>query len=293
MEDSKPPTIVTQEPAAPYNPLKSYYRQPKIYVKLPSKGRFYPKGALDISESGEYAVFAMTAKDELMFKTPDALMSGQSTIEVIKSCIPSITDPWQMPSIDVDAVLIAIRIATYGDKMGISAICPKCSEVNEYDLMLVSYLENLYNFEYQQEINIGPLVIIVKPYNYREVTKAAIKASEQEKIFSIINDVDLSDDEKVAQFGESFLKLTDLTVGLIANAIEKIITPDSEVTDRDFINDFIANAPKETFKEIKDHLDKMATQLEIKSQDVVCAECKHKFTTSITMDKSNFFDVRS
>jgi hypothetical protein len=31
------------------NPLTSFYRQPKIYVKLPSKGEFYPPGSLDVS----------------------------------------------------------------------------------------------------------------------------------------------------------------------------------------------------------------------------------------------------
>ena len=29
------------------NPLTSFYRQPKIYVKLPSKGEFYPPGSLE------------------------------------------------------------------------------------------------------------------------------------------------------------------------------------------------------------------------------------------------------
>jgi hypothetical protein len=76
------------------NPLSSFYRQPKIYVKLPSKGEFYPPGSLDVSANGEYPVYAMTAKDELLFKTPDALLSGQSTVELIKSCIPAITNPW-------------------------------------------------------------------------------------------------------------------------------------------------------------------------------------------------------
>jgi hypothetical protein len=67
------------------NPLANWFRQPKIYVNLPSKGKFYPAGSLDHSSTEEYAVYAMTAKDELMFKTPDAMISGQSTVEVIKS----------------------------------------------------------------------------------------------------------------------------------------------------------------------------------------------------------------
>ena len=36
-----------------YNPLQRFFRQPKIYIRLPSKGNFYPKGAIDIPESGD------------------------------------------------------------------------------------------------------------------------------------------------------------------------------------------------------------------------------------------------
>ena len=94
------------------NPLQKYFRQPKIYLSLPSKGHWYPEGAIEMTENGELPVYAMTAKDELAFKTPDALLNGQSVVDVVKSCLPNIKDPWLMPSIDVDAILIAIRIAT-------------------------------------------------------------------------------------------------------------------------------------------------------------------------------------
>ena len=279
--------------AAPINPLLQYYRQPKIYVKLPSQGRFYPAGALDTSETGDYAVFAMTAKDELMFKTPDALMNGQATVEVIKSCIPAIKNPWQMPSIDLDAVLIAIRVATYGDNMSITARCTKCDEENDYDVNLVAYLESISGFEYQDNINIDPLTIVIKPYSYKEVTKAAIKALEQEKIFDIINNDEMSDEEKIDKFGESFINLTSLTVNIITNSIIKIITPDGEVTDSNMIQGFIDNAPKEVFQKIKDHVEVLREMIELKSHKVVCSECGHEFEVTVTMDQANFFGVKS
>ena len=59
----------------------------------------------------------MTAKDEMAFKTPDAMINGQSTVDVIKSCVPNLLDPWKMVNYDTDAVLLAIRIATYGETM--------------------------------------------------------------------------------------------------------------------------------------------------------------------------------
>ena len=99
------------------NPLASLMRQPKIYVKLPSNGKYWPEGSLNITQNSEYPIYSMTAKDELILKTPDALMNGQAVVDVIQSCMPNVINAWEMPNIDTDAILIAIRLATYGDSM--------------------------------------------------------------------------------------------------------------------------------------------------------------------------------
>lgn len=281
------------EKTSAVNPLANYFRQPKIYLKLPSKGQFYPEGALDRSEIGEYAVYAMTAKDELMFKTPDALLNGQATVEIIKSCIPSIKNPWKMPSVDVDAALVAIRIATYGESMDVRANCPSCNAENEYAFRLTTYLEMLNAFEFQGQVSLGPLTINIRPYDYQEVTKSTIKAIEQRRIFDVINDDNLSDEEKLDKFGTSFVKLTALTVDVIVGCIESIVTPEGTVTDRMMIKEFIDNAPTDVFNTINDHVLEMKNQLDMKAQHVSCNECQHEFDVTITMDQSNFFAVRS
>ena len=106
------------------NPLQKYFRQPKIYLSLPSQGQYYDNNSIDLLENNEYPVYAMTAKDELTMKTPDALLNGAATVEIVKSCIPNIVNPWAMPSIDLDAILIAIRVATYGETMEITTKIP-------------------------------------------------------------------------------------------------------------------------------------------------------------------------
>ena len=271
------------------NPLANYFRQPKIYIKLPSEGRFYQGNSLDISQNGEYAVYAMTAKDELMFKTPDALMNGQATVEVIKSCIPAIRDPWKMPSIDIDAALIAIRIATYGESMEVATNCPSCGHHNDYRLNLVSYVDGYQGFVYKDTIEIGPLVVHIRPYSYQETTKTALKTLEQQKIFQIVNDENLSDEVKLEKFGESFVKLTELTVDVVAGSITKIVAPEGEVTDKKQILEFIQNAPKDVFSKINDHVLAMKNQIELKVNDVECEECHHRFDMPVTMDQTNFF----
>jgi len=117
------------------NPLKQYFRRPAIYLKLPSGGKLYALGVVNIPESGELAVYPMTAIDEISSKTPDALYNGTAMADIIKSCIPDIKDPWSINSIDLDAILIAIRAAAGGDDMSISSECPSCKEVAEYGML--------------------------------------------------------------------------------------------------------------------------------------------------------------
>lgn len=275
------------------NPLASFYRQPKIYVRLPSKGEFYAPGSLDVSENGEYPVYAMTAKDELLFKTPDALLNGTSTVELIKSCIPAILNPWVMPNIDLDFALIAIRIATYGDKMEVGTSCPHCNADNSYDMDLTAWFDVFNQFVYEKDIPIDQLTVHVRPYTYKEVTKTALKSMEQQRIFQVINDDSLSDEQKLEKFGASFLKLTELTVDIIADCITSIDAPDGSVTDKDMIKDFIANCSKDVFQRIQDHVVQMKERIEFKAQSVTCGECDEQFSLPITMDQSNFFAVKS
>ena len=286
------PTVTVNQ-SAKRNPLAGYFRQPKIYVKLPSGGKFYPDGTLDISTSGEYAVYAMTAKDELMFKTPDALLTGQSTVEVIKSCVPAILDPWKMPSLDLDFLLVAIRVATYGNTMEVEVKCPHCTEEQKYDVDLSNWIGTLNNFDYNEFVTIDPLTVQLRPYNYHELTKTSIKAMEQQRVFQTINDDKLSDEDKLDKFGKSFVKLTELTVDIIADCIVKIETPEGTVTDTAMIKEFINNCATETFDKIQNHLKDIKGEIEFKSRDVECGDCGEKFNMPITMDQSNFFAAKS
>jgi len=282
-----------QQPIKKANPLANYFRQPKMYMRLPSHGRFYPEGALDTSEIAEYPVYAMTAKDELMFKTPDALMNGQATVEVIKSCVPAIKDPWAMPSLDLDAILIAIRIASYGEAMDINASCPKCRHFNEFSLNLVQYLDRISGITYDGTLEVPPLQVHIRPYTYKEISKTAIKTLEQQKIFAIVNDDNMSDEDKVEKFGESFVKLTNLTVDVIAGCITKIVSPEGEVTDPTIIKEFIENSPSDVFNSINDYVTEMKDKMSLKAQDVKCTECENEWSVEVSMDQTNFFAVGS
>jgi hypothetical protein len=277
------------------NPLRKYFRQPKVYITLPSKGKFYTEGSIEIPENKEFPVFAMTAKDELTMKTPDALLNGAATVEVIKSCVPNIKNPWHMPSIDLDAILIAIRIATYGDKMEIITKVPNIGEDRSFDIDLRQLLNKLVTKEYINNFEINGMTIVTRPLTYKEFTDASLKTFEEQRIFALVNDEKIPDQEKLAKFNESFQKLTNLTIDSLASSIVSITIGDTEVTNTSHIQEFIQNADKEFYQEVLKHIetqrDTFALEpLKVKANDEDVAKGAPKnYDVAITFDQSNFF----
>jgi hypothetical protein len=272
------------------NPLAAFFRQPKIYMSLPSKGKFYPNDALERTENNEYPVFAMTARDELIFKTPDALMNGAATVEVIKSCVPNIKDPWKMPSIDVDAVLCAIRMATSGTEMDVSATCPKCGTDNDRSVDLRQLLDNFNNIEFSTKVEIDQTILVnLKPMTYDQISKTAIKAFEHQRIFQVANSEDLPEEEKVRLFQESFVKLTDITFDIVANCVESIESSMGNTSDPEHIREFLKNTDKNVFGKINETIDATKDKSTVPVLDTTCDKCSHDFKINLTLDQADFF----
>ncbi|MDA9954569.1 hypothetical protein N9D61_09745 [Planktomarina sp.] len=282
-----------QQPQA--NPLSKYFRQPKLFASLPSNGKFYPAGALETTETGEYPIYSMTAKDELTMKTPDALLNGQATVELIKSCVPNIKDPWNLPSIDLDALLIAIRLATYGETMTLQVKTPVTGEEKEMTVNLRDILDNFANIEFEDVVQSGEMTVFLRPLTYKEFTKSALKTFEQQRIFNIVNDEQISDEDKLQAFTNSFAKLTDLTVDMMANHISAIEIGDTRVDNKQHIDEFMKNADKSFYSAVQEHLD--AQKIKFTIQPLTATATPEEieqgvpatYEVPVTFDQSNFF----
>jgi hypothetical protein len=278
------------------NPLQKYFRQPKIYLSLPSSGKYYPAGSLEISENGEYPVFPMTARDEIMIKTPDALLNGQATASVISSCIPAIKDPFSMPSMDLDACLIAIRIATYGEMMEVSIKVPVTGEDKDFDLDLRIMLDQFSNVEYDNAIQLDDMVVNLRPLSYREFTETSKKTFDEQRIFNVINDADMDEGDKLQTFTNSFKKLTDLTILTLEKSIQSIEVGDQVVTDQAHIKEFIANTDKGLFESVTNHIEEQRSKFQVKplivdaTPEEIEAGVPETYEVPVTFDQSSFFE---
>ena len=162
------------------NPLSQYFRQPAIYIRLPSQGEFWPEGALDPPEGGEFPVLPMTAIDEITYRTPDALYNGQAVASVIQSCLPNIKNAWHMPLIDVDTILVAIRIASFGHSIEVNTTCPNCSNEDAYTADLRNMLDGLNAGNYVQSLKINDLELFFRPLSYKQITDNSLKQFEDQ-----------------------------------------------------------------------------------------------------------------
>jgi hypothetical protein len=237
----------------------------------------------------------MTARDEIMIKTPDALLNGQATASVITSCIPAIKDPFNMPSMDLDACLIAIRIATYGEMMEVSIKVPVTGEDKDFDLDLRIMLDQFSNVDYNSAIQLDGMIVNLRPLTYGEFTETSRKTFDEQRIFNVINDADMAEGDKLATFTESFKKLTDLTILTLEKSIASIEVGDDVVTDQAHIKEFIANTDQGLFESVTNHIEEQRTKFQVKplvvdaTPEEIEAGVPETYEVPVTFDQSSFF----
>ena len=278
------------------NPLNKYFRQPSIYVTLPS-GTAYPPHVVQQSQSGELGIQPMTAKDEIRFKTPDALMNGQGVVDVIQSCVPQVKNAWEIKSYDLDTILIAIRIATYGETMDFTFTVPGANEQVTHSQNLPALLDQIKSTTIETEITLEDgLKIAVRPLTYKDMTTASQQTFAQQKMYASVQESELPDEDKSKRFNESFKALTDLNSSILLKNISAITMQDGTiVSDPGQIREFVDNANAKIVKEIETKIIALRSQGAVKPLKLKATEEQIKkgapasYEVPITFDTANFF----
>jgi hypothetical protein len=270
------------------NPLKQYFRRPAIYLKLPSGGLGYEPGVIEFPETGDLPVYPMTAIDEITSKTPDALYNGTAVVDIISSCIPSIKQPWKITSVDLDAILVAVKIATNGSEMEIETTCNKCDEESKYGVNLSIVLNSFKSGDYESGLVIDQLKIKFRPLTYKVLAESSVKQFEIQKGIIYINSLP-DGAEKDEKSNELLKTITDSTVDVLVDTIDCVITPESIVNDRAFIMEFIKNTDKKTFEAIRDHSVKLRESTQTQPLHITCTHCNNEYDQAFTLNVSDFF----
>lgn len=280
------------------NPLKQYFRQPSLYTKLPTNGRWYTENDLVWSADHEVAVFGLTALDEVLLNTPDAMLNGQALEKVIKNCVPGVQNVKKLTIPDLESIFVAIKVATNKGKYEFDRVCPKCKHENNFEvncqhlldtMSLVEDSDTIVNFD-------GTLIVHIKPYDLEKRQQFLMKEFEEQRMLKLIDESnkDLNEFEKSNILQEAIDKMARLTFSLVSQSITKIVLvkEKQEVTDPEHIAEWMFNISMNQADAIIKAVNALNEIGVHKKTDAVCESCGHTWEETLNFDPVNFFGKR-
>lgn len=273
------------------NPLRQYFRVAKMYIQLPSGTSYYTPDVISFTDKGELAIFPMTGKDEITLKNPDALLNGEALIEVLLSCVPAVHNPRMLLTNDIDALITAIRYATYNDSLETDIKCPECGFSNTYKLDLQYALDNMTSLESEYVVNLESGVsVFIHPYRFPELLMSLHAQFERNKLARAVDNDTITDEQRSGIFRKAFKEMAVTKFELMCNAIEKVIdeTNNVNVTDKKFINEFLQNIDKKSADKISDMIDEINEVGIKRSFTATCEKCSHHWESDIDFNPVNF-----
>jgi hypothetical protein len=280
------------------NPLKQYFRQPSLYLRLPTQGRWYTDDTVELSPESEVAVYGLSALDNIMLNTPDALLNGKALENVIKNCVPSVKNVKALMVPDIEAIFLGIKIATNDGKYEIDRKCPSCQVEVNFDVNCYSLLDQTaYIDDDDARIMFGDdLIIEISPYTFEMRQQFMHRQFEEQRMLQLIDEQnkDLDNFEKASILGDSVEKLSKITFNLVSKSVKsvKLVKQDLVVTDQEQIAEWLINITKSQADVIIDSVNKLNEIGPQRTVDAQCDKCNHIWTETLNFDPVSFFGKR-
>jgi len=288
-----------KKPLPPANPLSQFYRRPGNFIELPSGGRFY-KNPPKLSETNELAVYPMTAKDEMVLKNPDSLLNGEALKHVLASVAPDIKDVNEIPAPDIDAILVSMRMASYGDDMELD-VSHRCNASEGKSQRITVSLGGILGTLRPIEADVGKVTLSsgikveMKPYTLdaqsrllrqQFVTMRQLQALESKENSTV--------DQKAEVANKGYAALVDLSQETLAQSIMSVTLPDgTQVTNYAHIYDWVKNLDRASNERLDQELKKFGTFGITREVTVKCDYCGEEYKSDMLFDPTSFFAVGS
>ena len=274
------------------NPLANFYRAKEIYIKLPTGGQYYDE-IPNLSIEGELGIMPMSNRDEVMLKMPDTLYNGESLFKIIQSVAPDIPDAYEVKLPDLDVILVAMRIASYGNTMEVTSKCPHCGENNEYEFDLRVLLSGVKEISDSTSVELKDgITVELQPNSVKIVNIRNIRETEMARLAREIAIADDNDEIKKEKYSEVVENITANKIMVISDGIRKVITPDgTTVTDMQQIVDWLTNTHNSVMNTLENQVEKLNESGINPNQKFSCGgeECGKEYTSNLVMNSSFFF----
>jgi transposase-like protein len=276
------------------NPLQQYFKVPKLYVKLPSKAQFYDAAHMEVSANQEVAVYALSARDQILLKTPDALLNGETLIQIMSNCVPGIKHIEQLVEPDINTLLLAIKVATQGSKSELQVGCPNCQKEQTFEINLTELIEHQSFMEDEPSVELSDsLIVKIKPFNFEQRNLSLINEIEEGQAVKLMqDDQSLNTDQQAKQIAQIVSNMTDRMFQMVAKSVLSvtIVETGQVVTDPDHIREFIMGITKYQADAITSKVKELNMVGISSDQKFMCTSCNHEWTHSMDFNPLSFFE---
>jgi|10_taG_2_1085330.scaffolds.fasta_scaffold10512_4 hypothetical protein len=213
------------------------YTVPTDFVKLPSAGKFYPKGHI-LHGREEVEVKYMTTKEEDILTSPSYNEKGIVFDKLIENLLVENIKANTLLSGDKNAILINARINAYGEEYPFKINCSACFHENEleFDLKKLEAKQiNFSDFQFTEEGNFlielpKTKAIVELQLLTGEDEQEIVKRTEQKAKHSLPEEV-VSD-----RYRQMFVSVNgNREVGAINDFISKMPISDSRFLQKRYI----------------------------------------------------------
>jgi len=274
------------------NPLAAYIRTPKIYVKLPSQAKFYDPSSIELSVNGEVAVYALTAIDQIMLKTPDAMLNGEALLKVVQNCVPGVKDVKRLVEPDINTLMLAIKIASSGQSTELDIACPNCNKEHSFNINLSQILDTQSYMDDDTSLNFNDqLILNLRPYNFEQRHLQMLNEIDEAQTLRMLDAKDdLNEADKIAEVAQQVNRMAGRTFDVLAKSVESIsIIGGETVTDTAYIAEFVKGISRDQAEIIISRIREL-NQIGIKTNiELVCDSCEHTWTQPLDFDPTSFF----
>jgi|LakMenE01Jun11ns_1017448.scaffolds.fasta_scaffold9915223_2 hypothetical protein len=256
-----------------HNPLLAKLKLPGRVLQLPSRGLLYSNGELDSSiTAGELHIQPMNAFDEVVLKNPDMLFTGKALDPVFSNCIQGIIKPTELFGKDVDAIMLFLRLVTYGPSYEITAN-HRCENGRQHTYTID--LEQVLSTIKYLDSTILENQFVVRLENGQIVK---LQPARYDKIIEVLQ----------ANEGKEKLSVEDIQNNIFMNLMSVIQSIDG-IEDRNLISEWIRSAGANHIDRIAGYLDDINNWGLDLTSTLVCRDCGEKFDVELPLNPISFF----
>ena len=276
------------------NPLLSKHRIPKVYCELPSQMQFYPKDSVDVTINGEVAVYSLTVKDQILLKTPDALLNGDTLVKIIQNCVPGVKDATQLVEPDINTLMVAIRSASNGPMWSWDCVCPNCNTQLSYEFNLGHLIDSQIKTELNPVVNLQDVYEVkIRPFNFKQRHISIINEIEEGKANKILaSKSDMDTDYQAKEMTKIINRISSGLLDLVSMSVVSvtILSTHEVVDDPEYIKEFVLSLSKNEADAISSKIKDLNKSGIESTKHFVCNDCAHEWDQNIDFDPTSFFD---